>query len=67
MLQIELPTSEEEFISMMEIVDSFLREEEIPPHARPIKGLFKIAKSLNLGLRMTYKGSAGDRRCLHRR
>lgn len=37
---------------MMEEVDSFLRESEIPIHARPIKGWFEITKALNLGLKL---------------
>lgn len=52
MIQIKLPTNEKEFIVMMEIVDSFLREEEIPIHARPIRGWFEISKTLKLGLSM---------------
>lgn len=53
MLEIELPTSENEFKAMMEIVDSFLRQSEIPVHARPIRGWFEISRTLNLGLRMS--------------
>ncbi|MCX4188150.1 HEPN domain-containing protein [Methylophaga sp. OBS4] len=50
MLQIKLPTNEKEFIAMMEVVDSFLREQEIPIHARPMRGWFEISKTLKLGL-----------------
>lgn len=52
MIRIKLPTNEEEFISMMEEVDSFLREAEIPIHARPIRGWSEISKTLKLGLSM---------------
>lgn len=55
MLQINLPSSEIEFVSMMEIVDSFLKEADVPIPARPIRGWFEISKALKLGLRMTSK------------
>ncbi len=50
MLKLQLPSNENEFTTMMEEVDSYLRSEEIPVHARPIRGWFEISKSLNLGL-----------------
>lgn len=52
MLKLELPDNEEEFATMMEVVDSYLRSEGIPVHARPIRGWFEICKTLNLVLSM---------------
>ncbi len=50
MLKIVVPNNENEFMTMMEIVDAFLRSQEIPIHARPMRGWFEISKTLQLGL-----------------
>lgn len=50
MLKINLPEDDGGFEEMMEKVDSFLRENEVPIHARPIKGWFEISKALKLNL-----------------
>lgn len=52
MLKLELPSSEKGFSAMMESVDSYLRSEGIPVHARPIRGWIEISKALNLELSM---------------
>ena len=65
MLQIYLPTNENEFTAMMEEVDRYLRQKEIPPHARPIRGWFEISKALNLGLSMFPREEREPRRGIY--
>lgn len=52
MLNIEAPTNESDFYAMMEAVDLFLKQKDVPPHARPFQGSFEISKALNLELNM---------------
>jgi len=52
MLNLTLLSNEMEVVAMMEAVDVYLRESDVPPHARPIRGWFEISKDLKLGLNM---------------
>lgn len=52
MLALKLPSNEAEFEEMMCVVDRYLRESDVPPHERPIRGWLEVSNSLQLGLRM---------------
>lgn len=52
MLPLTQPSNGTQFEEMMRIVDAYLRESGVPPHARPIRGWLEISGSLKLHLRM---------------
>lgn len=52
MLPLRKPSNEAEFVDMMRGVDQRLRESNVPPHARPLRGWLEISTSLKAGLRI---------------